>query len=119
MSVGTYPPEKTPAFSGGHSDWLCSRITTPTGIAYHLVQAMLANITIDLRAISKNRTIAAAKINVMKLLYFKIIRIIYFATYITLDGGYLSLSFLDLSIVNHYVFSRTTLRLYALKDVIF
>jgi hypothetical protein len=80
-------------------------ITTPTGIAYHLVQAMLANITIDLRAISKNRTIAAAKINVLKLLYFKIIRIIHLATYIALDRGYLLLSFLDIFIVNHYLFS--------------
>jgi len=80
---------------------------------------MLANITIDLRAISKNRVISAAKINVMKLLYFKIIRIIHFATYIALHGGYLLLSFLDLFIVNHYLFSRTTLGLYALKDIIF
>ena len=94
-------------FPVGCSDWLCSRITTPTEIAYHLVQAMLANITIDLRTISKNRTIAAAKINVMKLLYFKIIRIIHFATYIALDGDYLLLSFLDLSIVNHCLFSGT------------
>jgi hypothetical protein len=94
-------------FCVGFNAWLSSRITTPTGIAYRLVQAMLANITIDLRAISKNRTIAAAKINVMKLLYFKIIRIIHFATYIALDGGYLLLSFLDIFIVNHYLFSGT------------
>lgn len=52
------------------------------------MQTMLANVTLYLRTISKYRTIATPKADIVKLLYFKnIVHIILFPTFVAFDRG--------------------------------
>ncbi len=78
-----------------------------THTAYHFVQTMLANITGNLIAISKKRTITATKSNVMELLYFKASCIVHFPAYVALNGDYFMFSDWNLFVIYHYFFLAT------------
>jgi len=69
---------------------------------------MLANITGNLIAISKNRTVTATKSNVMELLYFKVSCIVHFPTHVALNGDYFMFSAWNLFVIYHYFVLTTS-----------